>query len=116
MKLFKTLGLTLCLVTPAMAQSSFPLTEPFLYKHITSNTTTVVKTGPGVLHTICVSTKGASSNTLKAEDAVTDTTPVIAIIDTTALTGCTVYDIAFTVGLTIVTTTGTAPDATISYK
>lgn len=68
------------------------------YTHISTQTTTVIKTGPGLLHTICVNT-GAASATATVDDATSATTPNIAIIDASAK-ACYIYDVFFTVGLT----------------
>lgn len=87
----------------------------YSYKSITSQTTTLVKTGAGVLHSITFN-KPVATGTVKIDDAVTDTTPVIGTITTPAspIPVTLIYDIVFTVGLTIVT--GTADqDITISY-
>lgn len=86
------------------------------YVNITSQTTTLVKTGAGFLHSI-VFNKPAAGGTAKIVDGVTDTTPVIGTITspaTTLIRVCLIYDVAFTTGLTIVT--GTAnQDITVSY-
>lgn len=87
----------------------------FKYKNITSQTTTLVKTGAGFLHSITFN-KPAATGTVKIDDAITDTTPVVGTITVPAspqpLT--LIYDINFTVGLTIVT--GTADqDITVAY-
>jgi len=87
----------------------------YSYKNITSQATTLVKTGGGFLHSITFN-KPTATGTVKIDDAVTDTTPVIGTITTPASPQpfTVIYDIEFTVGLTIVT--GTADqDITISY-
>lgn len=112
------LALTLCIPLPASAQSIHGLVV-FQYNsaaHITTSTTTVVKASPGLLVSVCVNTKGASSSTLKVEDALTDTTPIVAVMDTTTAVGCQTFNRAMTVGITIVTATGTPGDYTIVYR
>lgn len=87
----------------------------YSYVNITTQATTLVKTGVGVLHSITFN-KPTATGTVKIDDAVTDTTPVIGIITTPAspMPVTLIYDIVFTNGLTIVT--GTAnQDITISY-
>ncbi len=86
------------------------------YKHISTSTTTLVKSGAGFLHAVCVNTKGASSNIATVDDAVTATTPTIAVIDTTLGVGCETFDVAFIYGLTVVTATGTQADLTVSWR
>lgn len=86
------------------------------FSNITTNTTTVVKSGEGFLHSICVNTKGATANTAAIYDNTAASGTKIGTLDTTAAVGCMVYDIRFGTGLTVVTATGTAPDLTVSYR
>ena len=87
------------------------------YTHLAGTGTTLIKTGPGLLHAIVVNTPVAG--TLEADDALTNTTPVIAIMTVgtvTAMPPFTVtYDTVFSTGLTIKITTG-AMDATIVWR
>ncbi len=84
----------------------------YSYKYITTQTTTLVKTGAGFLHSITYN--GATSGcTIELDDAVTQTGP-FAIITTPASPVTVIYDIAFTVGLSI-TTAVHNPDITVSY-
>lgn len=85
------------------------------YKNITGQATTLVKTGAGVLHSITFN-KPVATGTVEIDDAVSNTTPKIGTITTP--TGpfpvTLIYDVAFSVGLSI--TTGTADqDLTIAY-
>jgi hypothetical protein len=99
---------------PAAPASSVPVVNAgFTYGHITTDTTTTLKSAAGVLHSICVNTVGAAS-TITVDDATSATTPTIAVLSGATL-GCYTYDVAFTVGLTIVTATA-APDLTVSYR
>lgn len=92
------------------------LTMGFCKKTITTATTTLVKTGEGVLHAVIVNTKGTVASTVTVYDALTATGTPIAIIDSLNLSGTFSYDIAFTTGLTIVTTGTVAPNITVSYR
>lgn len=89
------------------------------YTHITSDTTTLVKTGPGILHSIIINTYGASA-TIEFDDALTHTSPVIGSITlpstiTSAIPISLEYDVQFSTGLSI--TTGTATlDITVVWK
>lgn len=87
------------------------------YTHLAATATTLVKTGPGILHAIVINTPVAG--TLEADDALTNTAPVIAIITIGTATAMApfsaIYDVAFSTGLTIKITTG-AMDATIVWK
>jgi len=83
--------------------------------NITGQTTTLVKTGGGLLHSITLNNPVATG-TIKFNDALTDTTPVLGIITTktSPMPVTLVYDIEFAVGLTIVTGTA-SQDITIAY-
>lgn len=85
--------------------------------NITTGTTTPIKTGAGVLHSITVN-KLVASATIELDDALTQTSPfgIITLPGTiTALAPFTViYDVAFTTGLSI--TTSGATDITVSWK
>lgn len=85
----------------------------YSYTHIATTTTTLIKTGSGILHTICVNTVGVGA-TITADDALTATTPTIAILSGATL-GCYRYDIVFSTGLTIVTGTAAA-DITVAWR
>jgi hypothetical protein len=109
-------------LAPALAQNLPTFGEARLtmsaykYSHITAAapTTTTIKTSPGLLHSVCVNTAG-SATTATIYDAASAVSPVIALITTTTGTNpCFIYDVYFTVGLTIVTATA-ASDITVSY-
>jgi len=84
--------------------------------HINSLTTTVVKSGPGYLHSITVNSKGATGNTATVYDNTAGSGSVLAVIDVTANLVTLLYDIQFLTGLTLVTASGTAADLTVSYS
>lgn len=99
------------------AQPSGALTYPAYSKTpISTNTTTLVLSGAGVLHAICLNDQGASSNTATVYDALTATGTAFAIIDTVTAPGCLVYDAAVQTGITVVTGTGTAGHLTVLYR
>lgn len=93
--------------------------DGYNYTHITADTTTLVKTGPGILHAIIINSHGASA-TIEFDDALTHTTPVMGIITlpstiTSAIPISLEYDVKFSTGLSI--TTGTATlDITVVWK
>lgn len=91
-------------------------TQEFSFSNITSNATTTVKSGAGLLHTLCINTKGASANTATIYDNTAGSGTKIGTLDTTAGVQCLTYDAVFATGLTIVTATGTAADITVSYR
>ena len=88
------------------------------YVRVSTNTSTNgIKSGAGILHRVCVNTKGASANTATLYDNTTATGTIIAVIDTTtANVACMDYDLGFTTGLSVLTATGTAADLTIVYR
>lgn len=88
-----------------------PEFQQWNYTNITTNTTTLVKTGSGVLHSITVNTTSAGS--IKIEDALTDTTPLIGTLKASVAEGTYRYDVAFTTGLNIVT--AGASDITVAW-
>lgn len=86
------------------------------YAYITAAapTTTVVKMGAGVLHSITINGP-AATGTIKVDDAVTDTNPFITITTPASPQPVTLtYDVAFSTGLTIVTGTA-AQNITVAY-
>ena len=89
------------------------------YTRVTTAATTLVKNGPGILHSVCVNTLGASA-TIELDDAITNTTPIIGKIalpaTITAITGFVLdYDVQFNTGLSVTVATATV-DATIIWK
>lgn len=86
------------------------------FSNITTATTTTVKSGAGVLHTICVNSLGTVASTAIVYDNTAGSGTKIATLNTLALLGCQTYDVAFSTGLTIVSTGTIAPDITVSYR
>ncbi len=89
------------------------------YTNITAAapTTTLVKTGAGILHAIVINTPVATGS-IELDDALTHTTPKIGTVVTpaTANNPCTViYDIAFATGLTVYTSVA-AQDITVVWR
>lgn len=83
--------------------------------HITSQTTTVVKTGQGVLHTITINNPAATATvTIYDNTSAAGTTLGIVTVPSSPLPVTLTYDITFTTGLTIVTATADS-DITVSY-
>ena len=83
---------------------------------ITTATTTLVKSGAGLLHGITVNSLGTVASTIEVYDALTATGTPIAIIDSLTLSGQFLYDLNFATGLTLVTTGTVAPNLTVSYR
>src|SRR4051812_27926772 len=117
--LFGLLALTLAIVAfpndakaaPGYQQcdsSSPPLCAPFAYRNITTTATTVVKSGAGWLHSVCIN-KPVASSVITLYDNTAGSGTVIATITLPATllaeggNACEEFDIAFGTGLTIVT-------------
>lgn len=79
--------------------------------HITTATTTTVKSGAGILHNISINT--LSAGTITVYDNTTATGTVLAVINS-GVEKTLEYNIAFATGLTIVTSS--TPDLTIGYR
>ncbi|KKN52695.1 hypothetical protein LCGC14_0609760 [marine sediment metagenome] len=102
---------------PVSAQPSADVTYPvYNVNYITTNATTAVLIGSGVLHSLCVTDFGASSNTATVYDSLAGSGTIIALFDTVTFDGCALLDVRVTTGITIVTATGTAPEITVSYR
>lgn len=109
-------ALLLSFAGPAIAQPAGMLTYEFNnVAHITTSTTTAVKTSPGLLSNFCVNTAGATANNATIYDSLTASGKVIAVVDTT-IVGCKKFDVGFLIGLTVATATGTQADITVSFR
>lgn len=85
--------------------------------NLTSNAlTNAIKSGPGVLHSVTINKKGASSNLLVLYDSLTASGTPFATIDTTLGQATLIYDAAFNTGLSTNMITGTAADVTLTYR
>lgn len=80
--------------------------------------TTVVKASSGFLHSITFNGPATATNVTTVYDNPSTSGTVIAIPLATGATIPTtlVYDVAFTTGLTIITTTANGSDMTVSYR
>lgn len=86
------------------------------FVNITTAATTVVKSGAGTLHTLTVNNLGTVASLTVVYDNTAGSGTKIASINTLAGQESYFYDVAFTTGLTIVTTGTVAPDVTVSYR
>lgn len=87
------------------------------YTNITSATTTVVKTGPGVLHIIAVNTDVASATITVYDNTAASGTKIGTLTCQASTVGepkSVTYDAAFLTGLTLVTSGAT--DVTVTWK
>lgn len=103
---------------PAVPASSVPVVNAgFTYGHMSTSTTTTFKSGAGVLHAVIVNTLGTVASNATIYDNTAGSGTVIAVLNTlTTGEGTYTYDVAFTTGLTLVTTGTVAPDITVSYR
>lgn len=87
----------------------------YSFSNITTNTTTIIRRGTGVLHAVVINIKGAAANTITIYDNSTGSGTKIGTIDSTVQPGTFLFDALFTNGLTIVTATGTPADITVTF-
>jgi hypothetical protein len=93
-----------------------PVQSSYLYSNITTDTTTVVKSGAGVLHTVCFNTPLATEVTTIFDNTAASGTKIGTwTTPASPVASCILYDVAFTTGLTILTATA-AGDITVSYR
>jgi hypothetical protein len=103
-------ALFLC-AAPARAQQP----EVYSYRNITTDTTTVVKSGPGYMHSICLNSPAATATIVVYDSTAGSGQKIATITSFASVVGCLIYDTAFWQGLTIVTATA-APDITVSFR
>lgn len=87
----------------------------YSFANISTQTTTVVKTGEGILHSITINTPNAAGNATVYDSTTGTGTKIATIVQIAAPQPITlIYDIAFQNGLTVVTNTATA-DFTVTF-
>lgn len=86
----------------------------YKYLNITGQATTVVKSGSGILHTICVNTPAATETITIYDNTAASGTKIGTITVFAATNPCLTYDVNFGTGLTLVTATASS-DLTVSY-
>ncbi len=87
------------------------------YTHIsTSTTTNGIKSGAGTLIAVVVNQTGTVASTTTIYDNTTATGTVIGVLDTLGRTGDYQYNVAFSTGLSIITTGTAAPDLTVVWR
>jgi len=83
-------------------------------KNITTQTTTTLKSAPGVLHTISINTPANSGTITVYDNTVGSGTKIATITSFTGVPANLIYDVNFWTGLTIVTAVA-APDITVTF-
>lgn len=100
---------------PAIVVALSPNVTGYLYNNIATDTTTQVKSGAGVLHSVSINSAGTVASTVTISDSTSAGTPLIATINA-LVTGYFIFDAAFATGLRITTTGTVAPNVTITYR
>jgi hypothetical protein len=87
------------------------------YNHVISTAGTyVVSSAPGMLHSITINSKSAAAGLITVYDNTAASGAVIAVIDAASQVGTFTFDVALTIGLTIVTSGVPGADLTVSYR
>lgn len=81
---------------------------------ISTSATTVVKSGPGILVSVVVNTKGTVASTITIYDNTAGSGTVISVIDSLNNVGTFTFNCLMAIGITVVTTG--APDITVVYR
>lgn len=117
--LIYSLLLFVLLVWPVHADLNQSLPQTWQYNYINTLTTTTPKSAAGTLHSIVVNASGSVPCFVIVYDSATASGKQIASVDCGGK-GQLTYDVSFTTGLTIVTsstaTPSSAPDLTITYQ
>jgi hypothetical protein len=107
---------------PCGTAGALPIAPPpqappagFSFTNIAATGTTVIKTGSGVLHTVCTNTPAATGTLQMYDNTAGSGTKIGLITSFASVSGCFTYDVAFNNGLTVVAATA-APDFTISWR
>ena len=87
----------------------------YSYAYIATQTTTLVKTGQGVLHSITINTPAATGTITVYDGLSASGTKFATITSFAAGTETFLYDVIFGTGLTIVTATANV-DITVAYR
>lgn len=89
----------------------------YTYGNMTTSTTTTFKSGAGVLHTVTINSLGTVASTISIFDNTAGSGTSIAVLNSlTTGQNTYTYDVAFSTGLTLVTTGTVAPNVTVSYR
>lgn len=114
-----SMGLLVGSLVPVHADLNQSLPQVWQYSHISALTTTTAKASAGTLHSIVVNASGSVPCFVIVYDSTTASGSQIAAVDC-AGKGQLTYDVSFTTGLTIVTTSTatptTSPDVTCTYQ
>jgi hypothetical protein len=91
-------------------------TGGYAFLNVSTVTTTTVKTGAATLSAISINTKGTVASTITVYDSLSGSGTKIATLDSLNLSGSFIFNVACTLGITVVSTGTVAPDFTVVYK
>lgn len=87
------------------------------YNHVISTAGTyAISTAPGMLHSVTINSKSAAAGLITIYDSLSASGAIIAVIDAATQLGTFTFDVALTIGLTIVTAGVPGADLTVSYR
>jgi hypothetical protein len=89
------------------------MTEIYNYSYLAASA--LIKTGPGVLHSVVLTGGSDAANLVLGDEVATAGDTIIALAAAAGVTASAVLDVAFGVGL-YATITGTAPKVTVAYR
>jgi hypothetical protein len=90
--------------------------QRFSYSNLATNATTTIKSGAGFLHSITINTPGATSTATVYDSTAGSGTKIATINSAPANAATLVFNVLFSIGLTVVTAGGTPADLTVVYR
>ena len=87
--------------------------ETYAYTYLAASA--LIKTGPGVLHSITLTGGSDAATVVLGDEVATGGDAIVGMAAAAGVTASAVLDVAFGVGL-YATITGTAPKVTVSYR
>jgi hypothetical protein len=87
--------------------------ETYTYTYLAASA--LIKTGPGVIHTVTLTGGSDAATVVLGDEVATAGDSIIALAAAAGVSASAVLDVAFGVGL-YATITGTAPKVTVSYR
>ncbi|MCJ7831664.1 MAG: hypothetical protein MUP86_04010 [Dehalococcoidia bacterium] len=88
---------------------------PEIYQYSYLAASALIKTGPGVLHSVTLTGVSDAATVVLGDEVATAGDSIIALAAAAGVSASAILDVAFGVGL-YATITGTAPKVTVSYR
>ena len=85
--------ITAAIIWLAAIGAAFAQETGWAYRNITADATTVLKTGPGYLHTVCVNTPAATATITVYDNTAASGTKISTITSFASVSGCFTYDV-----------------------